>query len=63
MFCYGEEGSAADDVHHHIEYEQDDAPYFVKPRLVHTTDAEADASPHIIPRISRVTGCSRRTSP
>ncbi|XYH97300.1 SpvB/TcaC N-terminal domain-containing protein [Sorangium sp. So ce1128] len=40
VFSYGEEGTAADDVHHHVEYEQDDAPYFVKPELVRTTDAE-----------------------
>ncbi|WP_437951376.1 SpvB/TcaC N-terminal domain-containing protein [Sorangium sp. So ce296] len=40
VFSYGEEGTSADDVHHHIKYEQDDAPYFVKARLVQTTDAE-----------------------
>ncbi|MGK3969872.1 RHS repeat-associated core domain-containing protein [Sorangium sp. So ce118] len=40
VFAYGEEETAADDVHHHVEYEQDDAPYFVKPELVRTTDAE-----------------------
>ncbi|WP_437646447.1 SpvB/TcaC N-terminal domain-containing protein [Sorangium sp. So ce362] len=40
VFSYGEEGSAVDDVHHHIDYEKDDAPYFVKPSLVRTTDAE-----------------------
>ncbi|WP_437812092.1 SpvB/TcaC N-terminal domain-containing protein [Sorangium sp. So ce1078] len=40
VFSFGEEGTAADDLHHHVEYEQDDAPYFVKPRLVRTTDAE-----------------------
>ncbi|WP_437316413.1 SpvB/TcaC N-terminal domain-containing protein [Sorangium sp. So ce385] len=40
VFSYGEDGTSADDVHHHIKYEQDDAPYFVKPRLVRTTDTE-----------------------
>ncbi|WP_438006555.1 RHS repeat-associated core domain-containing protein [Sorangium sp. So ce321] len=40
MNHYGEEEIAVDNVHHHIDYEKDDAPYFVKPRLVRTTDSE-----------------------
>ncbi|WP_433936322.1 SpvB/TcaC N-terminal domain-containing protein [Sorangium cellulosum] len=40
VFFYGEAGTTADDVHHHVEYEKDDAPYHVKPKLVRTTDTE-----------------------
>ncbi|WP_437732812.1 SpvB/TcaC N-terminal domain-containing protein [Sorangium sp. So ce1335] len=40
VFFYGEEGTTADDVHHHVEVEKDEAPYIRKPRLVRTTDTE-----------------------
>ncbi|WP_437956878.1 SpvB/TcaC N-terminal domain-containing protein [Sorangium sp. So ce119] len=40
VYVYGEEGTTADDVHHHVEYEKDDAPYIRKPKLVRTTDTE-----------------------